>query len=59
MVQLMVQPLLLNINDFPDDVIYNIAIYAGNFFKTALSIHLIFGNNLSLPMSLNLTCKTL
>ena len=55
----MVQPLLLNINDLPDDVIYNIAIYAGIFLKIALSIHLIFGNNLSLPMSLNLTCKTL
>ena len=51
---------LLYINDLPDDVICNIAIYADNT-TLYLSVirHLICGNNYNWLLNLNLACETL
>ena len=55
---------LLYINDLPDDVICDIAIYANTTMLILLSIrsvirHLICGNNLNWLLNLNLIYKTL
>ena len=51
---------LLYINDLPDDVIHNIAIYA-DILLSILSVirHMICGNNLNWLLNLNLIYETL
>ena len=51
---------LLYINDLPDDVICNIAIYADDTtLYSNCDRHLICGNNLNWLLNLNLICETL
>ena len=51
--------LLLYINDLPDDVVCNIAIYADDSTLYSVIRHLICGNNLNWLLSLNLIYETL
>ena len=50
---------LLYINDLPDDVICNIAIYADDTSLYSVIRHLICGNNLNWLLNLNLIYETL
>ena len=52
---------LLYINDLPDDVICDIAMYADDTSLSILNVirHLICGSNLNWLLNLNLICKTL
>ena len=50
---------LLYINDLPDDVICNIAIYADDTTHLSVIRHLICGNNLNWLLNLNLIYETL
>ena len=53
------QLFLLYINDLPDDVTCNIAIYGDDTTRYSVIRHLICGNNSSWPLNLNLIYETL